>query len=408
MMAAPDGHYQVIQLLNPNLFGAAGRMAQAWSPSLLLTEEAIGLYLDKVARDGVISLTGLGDTRWLAPAAAKVLRTRGAKRPYRHIAYLGGGHEVMLLRPRPWTAPERRLLQQGLRGARQVLDPIRPQKDPIRVLMRQPAAFSRLHGRPLQPLPAPRPMTDDHPYTDSLERVSIAVSEGRFPDGLLYWTLLAQALLVLGLGGLFVGIPLLERTTRRAIRTALPTVGMVACFGAGYLGIEVVLMNELTLFIGHPSAAIVTVIVSMLLGSGLGSALTERIPDDRVARALPIALFSVLGVGLLHALVVGPALSAHLQHLPQAARVGLAAVTILPFGGVLGLCFPLSLRGTAPEVVPWAWALNGWASVAGGVGTLVVVRLVGFSAALGIALAAYAVALLIQWGVHRSRRAGHG
>ena len=75
---------------------------------------------------------------------------------------------------------------------------------------------------------------------------------------------------------------------------------------------------------------------------------------------------------------------------------------------MLGLCFPLSLRGAAPEVVPWAWALNGWASVAGGVGTLVVVRLVGFSAALGIALAAYAVALLIQWGVHRSRRAGHG
>lgn len=397
--AAPDGHYQVIQLLNANLFGAAGRMSQAWSPSLLLTEEALGLYLDKIAPDGVISLTGLGDTRWLAPAAAGVLAERGAESPYRHIAYLGGEHEVLLLRPRPWTAPERRALQRGLRGARLVLDPLRPRPDPIATLTREPAAFSRLHGRPLAALPPPPPMTDDHPYPDTLQRVSIAVAEARFPDGLLYWTLIGQGLVVLLLGGVFIGLPLAERRTRRAVRGALPTVATVACFGAGYLGIEVVLMNELTLFIGHPSAALVTVIVSMLLGSGIGSALTGRVPDAQAATALRAALVAVLAVGLAHALLIAPALSEHLQHLPQPARVAIASLSILPLGGVLGLCFPLTLRGAAPEVVPWAWAVNGWASVAGGVATLVVVRLAGFSTALVLALAAYGVALVVQLAV---------
>ena len=146
-----------------------------------------------------------------------------------------------------------------------------------------------------------------------------------------------------------------------------------------------------------------TVIVSMLPGSGLGSALTERIPDDRVAGSFPSPCSRCLSRPAA-CLVVSCAFWLICYPFPG-RQAGLVAVTILC---VCGLCFPLSLRGTAPEVVPWAWASNGWASVAGGVGTLVVVRLVGFSAALGIALAAYAVALLIQWRVHRSRRAGHG
>ena len=53
-------------------------------------------------------------------------------------------------------------------------------------------------------------------------------------------------------------------------------------------------------------------------------------------------------------------------------------------------------HGRAPvEAVPWAWAINGWASVAGGVVMTFSARLVGYSFSLGLALSAYGVALAI-------------
>ena len=168
-----DGHYQVILLLNPTCSrsGAHGAGMVAFT---LLTEEAIGLYLDKVARDGG-SLTASG----IPAGSAPVSRTR--RRPYRHIAYLGGGHEVML----PGRVPDRARAASVAAGpprARLVLDPIRPQKDPIRVLMRQPAAFSRLQGRPCRASSASA--DDGRPPVHRLARACLdRRRRGRFPDG---------------------------------------------------------------------------------------------------------------------------------------------------------------------------------------------------------------------------------
>ncbi|MEL6347245.1 MAG: hypothetical protein AAFV53_29285 [Myxococcota bacterium] len=104
LMRAEPERYHIIQLVNANLFGANGLLANAWSPSLLTTKEAFHLYLDRLAPDGVLSLTNLAQTRWAPRNAAAALRERGVEEPYRHIAFIGGSNQVFLLRPRPWTA----------------------------------------------------------------------------------------------------------------------------------------------------------------------------------------------------------------------------------------------------------------------------------------------------------------
>src|SRR5262249_19001988 len=63
------------------------------------------------------------------------------------------------------------------------------------------------------------------------------------------------------------------------------------CIGAGYILIEVALIQKFVLFLGHPTYALTVVIFSMLVSSGLGSYFSRRIlgdDDGRLYRALVV------------------------------------------------------------------------------------------------------------------------
>jgi predicted membrane-bound spermidine synthase len=141
--------------------------------------------------------------------------------------------------------------------------------------------------------------------------------------------------------------------------------------GAGYILIEVALIQKFVLFLGHPTYALTVVIFSMLVSSGLGSAASRRVlgkDESRLIKALGcVALLSAL-LGLLTSL-----LSA-LVGLPLAAKAAITIALIAPLGFVMGMPFPTALerleRWHAPSV-RWAWSLNAASSVLGSVGALV-------------------------------------
>ena len=82
---------------------------------------------------------------------------------------------------------------------------------------------------------------------------------------------------------------------------------------------------------------------------------------------------------------------------PFAARAVIAVGIIAPFGVALGMAMPIGLRRLeklAPEAVPYAWGVNGIASVVASVlGIAVAIRL-GFPAASLLACGCYAAALV--------------
>ncbi|MEL6348698.1 MAG: hypothetical protein AAFV53_36680, partial [Myxococcota bacterium] len=429
-------------------------LANAWSPSLLTTKEAFGLYLDRLTDDGVLSMTDLRNTRWLALSAIAALKDRGVENPQRHIAYIAGPHEVFLLRPRPWTDAEVERLTHALKTQFRnplVLNPGVAVDDPVRVLRYMPAHLSvspatskpsqpRPPGvgggdRPLQgpgraqrspngpgkigkrpgggrPRPAAKPpppqdkepplepptvRTDDHPYQDSPKRAIQMMQRNTFPDGMLYRTLLAQGSLVLLFGGVVIGVPMLG-PGRREITGELPALGYVACLGVGYLSVETVLLYNLTLFVGHPTYTIATVVFSMLVFSGLGSVFADRGPDEAVAGRLQAMLAATLALGLLQAFMVVGWMTEALITLPLWVRVLAAGASLAPLSFVMGTCFPYGMRlvtPRAPRLVAWAWAVNGWMSVLGGLLTVLIARTLGYSAAMLVALSAYAVALAL-------------
>ena len=81
--------------------------------------------------------------------------------------------------------------------------------------------------------------------------------------------------------------------------------------------------------------------------------------------------------------------------LPDAARIALSLLLIAPLAFFMGMPFPLGLARLAeqaPGFVPWAWGINGFASVVSAVlATLLAIEF-GFNAVILLALVFYAVA----------------
>jgi hypothetical protein len=163
------------------------------------------------------------------------------------------------------------------------------------------------------------------------------------------------------------------------LRTRLPQHRGVRGFllfflfiGAGYILIEVALIQKFVLFLGHPTYALTVVIFSMLVSSGIGSFASRRIIGGDEGR-----LIKLLGLGALLAAVLGgvsgPLLTA-LVGLPVPLKMLITVLLIAPLGFVMGMPFPTGLQRLqlwhAPSV-RWAWSLNAASSVLGSIGALV-------------------------------------
>ena len=176
--------------------------------------------------------------------------------------------------------------------------------------------------------------------------------------------------------------------------------GYFAALGAGFMCVEIVLMQKLILFLGHPTYAITVVLSSLLAFAGLGSLAAARIPavDGRALRGLVAAVVVVLLiVNLLLRLVLPLGLG-----LALGTRIVLAVLLLAPLGFVLGMPFPSGIRvvrDRCPQLLPWAWAINGFLSVFSSIGCITLSMAIGFSAVLVVAAAVYLIgfASMIAW-----------
>lgn len=390
--------YDIIQMVHANLHSAAGLLASAWSPSLLESREAFDTYLDHLAPGGILSFGRGARTPRLAHAAAAALRARGVERPELHILTIRGAASLMLVRDEPWTAAQRdevrTLLARDYPDQTIHLDPIERDRKQIRRVLEEGA-----------------PITDDRPYMESPEDVAemlgqaaqrlLGRAEGEVdPGAIVYHTLLMQAVFT-ALGGLaLMAVAALsrERVGLGSTRGLVGGLGYAAGLGYGYLAVETALIHELVLFVGHPTYALTAVIFTMMLSSGVGSALAQRVPLERGVRVLRGALLATLALGALQAFVLPELLHATALGLPLGVRVLLTGAALAPLGLVMGVPWSLGMRLLRPEaggLVPWAWAVNGWMSVVASLSTVLLSRVWGYNLAFAVALGAYVLALAL-------------
>jgi hypothetical protein len=166
------------------------------------------------------------------------------------------------------------------------------------------------------------------------------------------------------------------------------------CIGAGYILIQVALIQKFVLFLGSPTYALTVIIFSMLVSSGLGSFFSRKFVRTSLKRLMAVLVFIVITIMML-ASVVTPVTEGGVGFsFPLKALI--SVLLIAPSGFAMGMPFPTGLsrlERIMPESVRWAWAINSAASVLGSAGAIVLAIYFGLENTLIIGGLFYAGAL---------------
>jgi predicted membrane-bound spermidine synthase len=410
--------YDLIIATMVDTWAATAAGAFALSENNLYTVEAFGDYLERLSPDGILSMT-----RWYQYPPDQLLRIvslsrvalgkRGLDDHWRHFIIVRGPREDMplttatvLLKKSPFTDDEvaraeafaRRLQLEILYTPR-----MRPQNDLTRLITApNPSVIWRSFPSDISPT------TDDSPFFFQTVRLEKMVQK-RWTRGEWRRTNLGT-LVLFGLVGItsfvvvaFILGPLFlvrGRLSDKARRGRLPFLLYFACLGAGFIVVEVVLIQKCVLFLGHPAYALTVVLFAILLFSGIGSLLSGRLSDRGLAGRLRWVLLSVVALVVLSVLTLSPVFYS-LVHLTAPWRVLITVGALAPLGLALGMPMPTGIRllhARAPELIPWAWGVNGAASVLGSVGAVALAMVVGFDLALLIGAGMYLTGIgFVSW-----------
>lgn len=167
-----------------------------------------------------------------------------------------------------------------------------------------------------------------------------------------------------------------------------------ASLGLGFIMIEIALLQRFTLFLGQPVYTFAVVLAGLLVFTGIGAALSDRFGATRrrLRVIVPLILLTLLLTAFLTPPIFNVALGWSLM-----TRVTISVLILAPLGILLGMPFPTGLRilgGEARALVPWAWGVNGFFTVIGTVGALILGMAFGFKVVLVIASLCYLAALL--------------
>jgi len=202
-------------------------------------------------------------------------------------------------------------------------------------------------------------------------------------------------------GSLLTLVPLFwlkRRSGKRSGRLATGTYFLL--LGITYMLLEMGLIIKFTHFLGDPILSAGGVVSAFLMFSGLGSLVSRRLfhnPRHAITVAvLGIAAFAIAYVFILDGLF---ALTAAW---PTATRFGLAVLLASPLAFLMGWPFPSGLtcveRGR-PTLIPWAWGVNGVASVAGPPVAVLLAVTSGLSSVMLLGAILYGCAGLVAWAL---------
>ncbi|WP_141694577.1 SAM-dependent methyltransferase [Candidatus Thiodiazotropha endoloripes] len=252
-----------------------------------------------------------------------------------------------------------------------------------------------------------RPATDDRPYFNHffkwqsfIEALKLRGSGGM---PLIEWGYVVL-LLSLGITGLLSGLlillPLLlmpKNPSPSNSNLSGSVIGYFGAIGLAFLLIEIGTIQKFQLFLHHPIYAIAASLTAFLCFSGLGSYLSERLSQNqsyKQSTAKAILALCVIGLGYM---LILPVLFDALTHLPVAIKIAITILLIAPMAICMGMPFPLAIaamKRNRADQIPWAWGINGYASViSAGLSTVIAIQY-GFKTVLLCAILLYLTTLM--------------
>lgn len=430
--------YDLIVLAGGESFASGGAGVQSVSDQYAMTVEAMREYLSRLTPHGLIVATRWSkqpprDELKLFATAAEALRAEGARDPGRQLAAIRNWDaSTWLIAREPLPARAVSVLRRFADGYG--FDVVHAPG------WRTPAA-ERFHVLDppylfdgVQALLSPRgrdyvrdykfavePAHDDDPYFGHYFRwrslPELMRLRGQGGAVLLdsgYLLLLAALVQAMVLALLLVLWPLRalpHGDAGEADAAPRTRVGLYfLALGLAFLFVEIAMLSRLNGLLGHPLLAANVGLAGVLLFAGLGSLRAQRwtmradADDAAISRRVRWAARAIV-LALLWQFVVFTLVHTYAPAWPVAWRALAGLVAIAPLAFVMGMPFPLGLARlarTAPAFVPWAWGLNGCASVVAAILALLLAIALGLRATLVLAAMLYLFAAWVWPPQYRS------
>ena len=414
-VARSENRYDVVHIGLLDSFGASGAGVQALNESYLYTVEALQAYLERLEPGGVLAIT-----RWLKlpprdslklfATAVAALRYSGAVEPARRLAMIRSWNTTTLIvKNGPLTDDDVEALREFAKT--RSFDPVYYPG----MSAEEANRFNRLDDPWLYEGAGAllsgdderyfdqykfhiEPATDDRPYFfhffkwRSFEEVMSLRKRGG--AGLIEWgylILVATLIQALVAGVVLILLPLLAVRRTWPVTEGFRMGSYFLLLGLAFLFVEIAFIQKFILFLSHPLYSVAVVLSGFLVFAGLGSGFSEKLESGN---PVTVAVAAICTIALLYVLLL-PELFRQFMGLDDLPRIVLSIAMIAPLAFFMGMPFPLGLRriaDSAPDFIPWAWGINGFASVvSAALATLLAIEF-GFTTVLLLALACYVAA----------------
>ena len=412
--------YDVIQASLVDTWAATAAGAYTLTENTLYTVDAFSDYLDHLTDEGVLSITRwVADGLRLVSLAHAACERRGWSAVDRLAIVRHGNIATFLLKKTPFTAAEIARLQavadrlgfevlyapgaaagsgdadpQSTRPAGGVVVDGAATGDYARlVLAPDRTQFYASYHADI------RPTTDDRPFffhtTKLADQFDVA-----FGRTMLFGNGLSALMTLLGISTalvvLFVIGPLVFAGRGQARpRGWFAWLVYFGALGAGFMLIEVSVLQNFVLLLGHPVYSLTVTLFSLLLGTGLGAAWSRRFDEASLRRSGAIGIVMVAAIALIFMAIATPIVNWAIPF-SRDMRMLVAVVMLVPIGIALGIPMPTGMRilsARAPQMLPWAWGMNGALSVLGATLAIFIAMNWGFRITLVTASATYLIGL---------------
>jgi len=166
--------------------------------------------------------------------------------------------------------------------------------------------------------------------------------------------------------------------------------------GIGYMFIEIIFIQRFTLYFGNVIYAAAAVVSLMLISSGFGSLVSQKL-QAKSNRLVGIIFLIIISL-IIHTIFLSSLLKTTIIFtLP--VKIIFTTLLIAPPAFIMGMPFPLGLRLLSERnesQVPWAWGINGLFSVISVVLATIIAIELGFVWVMIFATTAYGLSLLIN------------
>jgi len=423
-VARSTGRYDLVQIALLDSFGVSGSGVQALNENYLYTVEAIGSYMEHLEPGGLLTITRWlrvppRDSLKLAATVIEALREQGVSRPESRMAMIRSWNTVTLL-IRNGAFPQDEISKLKAFAQSRYFDtawyPSMPDNEANR--------FNQL-DRPFlyQGITALlgggagdftdrykfhiAPATDDRPYFFHFFKwrvlPEILALRKRGGASMVEWgylVLLATLAQAVFLGSLFILLPLASSRHNWPAVRGVRMGGYFFLLGLAFLFIEMAFIQKFILFLSHPLYSVAVVLAGFLVFAGLGSAYSGTMARRSQTPAYSPVLLAVSGIAIIVVTYIFllPILFNQFIGLADGLKIAFSLALIAPLAFCMGMPFPLGLRQVAenaPDFIPWAWGINGFASViSAALATLLAIQF-GFTLVLLAALVLYGCSLLL-------------